>query len=52
MIEAKANLGLKIHYKTQEREIPILVHEAAKEKAHGASGGDLSSSECKELNCR
>jgi hypothetical protein len=52
MIEAKAKLGLKIHYKSPGREIPILVHEAAKEKAHGASGVDLSSNGGKELKCR
>jgi hypothetical protein len=43
---------LKVHYLWQERCLLFLVHEAAKEKAHGASGADLLSSRGKELKCR
>jgi hypothetical protein len=36
----------------KERTLLFLVPEAAEEKAHGASGMDLSSSGGKELKCK
>ncbi len=43
-------LCLQIHYHKEERSLLYIVIEAAEEKAHGASGVDLSSSGARSFN--